>query len=129
MVLRFAIGGAYIRQRITGREKLSQRDPYAEFGTARFKLARRDSPATSVEAAASIDTSRLEKLVYETIKDSGAKGLISDEVRQALADHHLTYSSVTARYKGLSEKGLIHYTGATRKGGSGRRQRVMVAVR
>ncbi len=95
------------------------------FGTDDYKLFRPDSPETSKQAARSIDTSRLEQLVYETIKGYGASGCISDDVR---ATHPtLAYSSVTARFKALAEKGLIRYDGR-RKGASGRSQRVMVAV-
>ena len=95
------------------------------FGTADFKLYRPDSPETSKDAGRSIDTTRLEQLVYETIKGYGATGCISDDVRTAHPT--LAYSSVTARFKALAEKGLIRYEGR-RKGASGRSQRVMVAV-
>ena len=95
------------------------------FGTSDYKLFRPDSPDTSKAAARSIDTTRLEQMVYETIKGYGAAGCISDDVR---ATHPtLAYSSVTARFKALAEKGLIRYDGS-RKGASGRSQRVMVAV-
>lgn len=95
------------------------------FGTADFKLYRPNDPETSREAARSVNTPRLEQLVYETIKDYGAAGCISDDVR---ATHPtLAYSSVTARFKALAEKGLIRYEGR-RRGASGRSQRVMVAV-
>jgi hypothetical protein len=67
----------------------------------------------------------LEQLVYETIKGYGATGCISDDVRAAHSS--LAYSSVTARFKALAEKGLIRYEGK-RKGSSNRSQRVMVAV-
>jgi hypothetical protein len=97
------------------------------FGTHSKKLARNDSPETSKVAAQTIDTGRLESLVLDTIKAFGMKGCISDEVRDWLLD--MPYSSVTARYKALSDKGLIEYTGETRKGKSGRAQRVMKAVK
>ncbi len=95
------------------------------FGTADYKLYRPNDPETSKEAGRSIDTSRLEQLVYETIKGYGATGCISDDVRAAHSS--LAYSSVTARFKALAEKGLIRYEGK-RKGSSNRSQRVMVAV-
>ena len=95
------------------------------FGTPEHKLYRPDDPETSKEAARSVDTSRLEQLVYETVKGYGAAGCISDDVRTAHPT--LAYSSVTARFKALAEKGLIRYEGR-RKGASGRSQRVMVAV-
>lgn len=95
----------------------------AQFGTEPFKLVRRDDPDTSFEAAEKVDTTKLEALVWSVIKEFGAKGCISDDVRKKL--HHFPYSSVTARYKALSEKKMIEYTGEKRQGSSGRSQRVM----
>lgn len=96
-----------------------------EFGTEVYKLVRVTSPDTSHEAAASIDTTRLEQMVYNTIKSFGPSGCISDEV---IAKHPgFAYSSITARYKALSEKGYIVFSGAKKPGKSGRSQRVMIA--
>lgn len=64
-------------------------------------------------------------MVFDVIETFGRQGAISDEVRDSLQG--LSYSSVTARYKALAEKGMIVYTGERRKGNSGRGQRVMVA--
>ena len=93
------------------------------------KLARRDGPETSKQAARSINATRLELLGFGVIKASGINGVISDDVRRALAHHDLSYSSVTARYKSLREKGWIRLTGERRRGQSGRNQNVMVAVK
>ena len=93
------------------------------------KLARRDGPETSKQAARSINATRLELLVFDVIKASGRNGVISDDVRKALTHHNLSYSSVTARYKSLKEKGWIRLTGERRSGQSGRNQNVMVAVK
>jgi DNA-binding MarR family transcriptional regulator len=98
------------------------------FGTPKYKLVRRDDPQTSHAAAASVETTKLEKVVYDTIRSCGESGCISDEVRSMLASRDLSYSSVTARYKSLHEKGLIRYTGGRRPGHSGRNQNIMVAV-
>ena len=38
------------------------------FGTETYKLVRRESPPTSYEAADSIDSTKLEKLVFDTIR-------------------------------------------------------------
>jgi len=95
----------------------------SEFGTHPIKLARHDSPDTSRVAAKSVDTSRLEQLVLETIKGFGEHGCISDDVLSAYS--HLPYSSVTARYRALLDKGLIEDTGQRRPGKSGKPQRVM----
>jgi hypothetical protein len=94
------------------------------FGTAFFKLFRKNDPQTSFEAAEKVDTTKLEQMVYETIKKFGEKGCISDDVLAVYP--FLPYSSVTARYKALMDKGLIDVIG-TRTGRSGRNQRVMVA--
>ena len=103
-------------------------DPLARVDqeTPPFKLVRAEGPETSREAAYSIDTTRMESLVLAVIASFGSRGCISDEVRGALSDKQFSYSSVTARYKSLAEKGLISYKG-TRAGTSGRSQRVMVA--
>ena len=94
------------------------------FGTEAFKLVRREDPTTSHEAAQTVDTTKLERIVYEAIQ-SFPNGCISDEVLEALPDHR--YSSVTPRYKALFEKGFIEFTG-TKEGRSGRKQRVMKAI-
>lgn len=95
------------------------------FGTPPFKLSRLSDPATSHQAAQAIDTTKMESLVYETIAAYGPDGCISDDVISKLA--FLPYSSVTARYKALIDKGFIEVIG-TRKGLSGRLQRVMRKV-
>ena len=96
------------------------------FGTDAHKLERKHDPETSHDAAQSVNTTDLESQVYEVIKAAGPKGLISDQVRARLP-HVTAYSSVTARYKALHEKGLIEYTGEKRPGISGRKQRIMRA--
>lgn len=88
-------------------------------------MYRSDSIDTSVEAAHSIDTSYLEKLVYDVIYSFGSQGCISDEVRAELDT--LTYGSVTARFAPLIKKNMIVDTGERREGNSGRKQRVMRA--
>ena len=95
-----------------------------EFGTFFGKLFRKNDPHTSVEAAEKVDTSRLEKLVYEAIKGFGEAGCISDQILEMFPS--MPYSSITARYKALLDKGFIQING-TRLGKSGRQQRVMVA--
>ena len=98
-----------------------------------YHLYKNDAPETSKEAARSINPTHLEKIIYETIcqfKD----GCISDEVRSYCKKVHgiEAYSSVTARFKALKEKGLIEYAqdeegkAIKRPGQSGRNQYVMV---
>lgn len=94
------------------------------FGTMWRKLVSRNAPETSVEAAQAIDTSRMEKIVYEAICDF-PNGCIQDDILSAL--HQYPYSSVTARFSALKRKGLIEVTDKTRRGKSGRKQRIMKA--
>jgi hypothetical protein len=96
------------------------------FGTPAHKLVRRDDPITSFEAALNVDTSKLEKMVYEAIASFGEEGCISDDVLNLFP--FFPYSSITARYKKLHTAGLIEITGV-RKGRSGKNQRVMRAVK
>lgn len=84
----------------------------------------RGDPDTSVEAAESIDPTRLELMVLGAIRRLGP--CISDEVREQFPG--AAYSSITARYRALLDKGMIRDTGQRRPGKSGRGQRVMVAT-
>jgi len=93
------------------------------FGTPAFKLARREDPTTSHQAAQAVDTTKLETLVYEAIK-SHPEGCISDEILEMYPNY--PYSSITARYRALLDKGFIEVSGVKR-GKFGRNQRVMKA--
>ena len=93
------------------------------FDTPAYKLVRREDPATSHDAAESINATEMESVVADAIWFFGAAGCISDEVLKALPQHG--YSTVTARYKQLKEKGIIVADGTKRKGVSGRGQMVM----
>lgn len=72
----------------------------------------------------------LETVVWRILRRAGSQGMISDEVRDiAAAEFGVEcYSSITARYGAMHGKGYLGYTGATRQGRSGKRQRVMVAL-
>jgi len=94
------------------------------FGTPAFKLARREDPTTSHQAAQVVDTTKLEQMVYEAIK-SHPDGCISDEILAMYPNY--PYSSITARYRALLDKGFIEVTGVKR-GKFGRNQRVMKAI-
>ena len=96
------------------------------FGTNPNHLVRRNDPDTSHEAAASVDTTKLEKMVYETIRSHGIRGCISDKVR--ILHPTYPYSSITASYRALLDKGMIIDSGVRMPGRSGRSQRVMVAT-
>ena len=94
------------------------------FGTEPFKLARLNDPTTSHEAAQAVDSTKLEKMVYEAIK-SHPKGCISDDILDMFPNY--PYSSITARYRALLDKGFIEVSGVKR-GRFGRNQRVMRAL-
>ena len=93
------------------------------FGTAPFKLARREDPVTSHQAAHAVDTIKLEQMVYEAIKGF-PDGCISDQILEIYPEY--PYSSITARYRSLLDKDYIEIIG-TRVGRSGKKQRVMKA--
>jgi hypothetical protein len=102
------------------------------FGTPAYKLARSDSPETSKKAARSVDTTKMEKFCLDIIKSFGEEGCISDQVRHKaveLTGNPVLFQSITCRYSGLIEKGLITASETeTRVGNSNRKQRVMRAV-
>jgi len=95
------------------------------FGTPAFKLARREDPTTSHQAAQAVDSTKLETMVYEAIK-SHLEGCISDDILGMFPNH--PYSSITARYRALLDKGFIEVTGVKR-GRFGRNQRIMRAIK
>lgn len=97
--------------------------PELNFGTHARKLVRNGDPDTSHDAAKSVDTSRLEAMVCDAIARYGEAGCISDQIRSLFPN--MPYSSVTARYKALMDKGMIIDTGKRKPGASGRGQRVM----
>ena len=95
------------------------------FGSPIFKLVRKEDPTTSHEAAQAVDTTKLESMVYEAIKGF-PDGCISDEILGMYPNY--PYSSITARYRALLDKGFIEVTGV-RRGKFGKNQRVMKAVK
>jgi predicted transcriptional regulator len=96
------------------------------FDTPAFKLVKRDDPSTSHDAAEQLDVNKMEMLVYKTIQSFGTEGCISDDVCDLLS--HKRYSTVTARYKQLKEKGLVSIDHRKRKASSGRQQHIMWAT-
>jgi hypothetical protein len=95
------------------------------FGTPVYKLYRREDPTTSHQAAQAVDTTKLETLVYEAIKGF-PDGCISDEILEMYPNY--PYSSITARYRALLDKGLIEVSGV-RRGKFGRNQRIMKSTK
>lgn len=104
---------------------VSSAQPPVHFGTDPRFLVRPDSPDTSVEAAHTVDTTRLESLVYDAVL-SFKTGCIQDDVLAQFPGY--PYSSITARFRALLDKGLIVDSGERRKGRSGRSQRVLIGV-
>ena len=90
--------------------------------------ARNTDPRTSHEAAQSIDTNRLERIVLDAIKAHGKNGATHDEVwdylHQSKSNPQYREGSITPRYKQLEMKGHIYTDGTTRKGRAGRGQLV-----
>jgi hypothetical protein len=97
------------------------------FGTDPHLLVRTNDPDTSHEAAYNVDTTKLEMMVYETIYSFGPSGCISDQVRALHPSY--PYSSITARYRALIDRGFIVDSGMRAKGASGRNQRIMIAAK
>jgi len=96
-----------------------------DFGTDPKELVRTTDPDTSHEAAATVDTTRLEALVYKAIckyKD----GCIADDIERDLA--YLRSNTITPRFATLIRKGFIVDTGERRIAASGRSQRVVKAL-
>jgi len=109
---------------ITARD-LDDMDDLFSTPTPSFKLVRKLDPSTSHEAAENVNANYMEQVVYEVIEGFGPSGCISDQVLEALSHHR--YSTVTARYKQLKEKGLVIVDERKRKAISGRSQLVMWA--
>ncbi len=95
------------------------------FGTPAFKLVRKEDPVTSHQAAQGVDSAKIENMVYEGIKGF-PDGCISDDLLAMFPQY--PYSSITARYRSLLNKGYIEITG-TRTGKTGRNQRIMKALK
>ena len=93
-----------------------------EFGTDPKLLVPKDDPDTSHAAAQAVKSSELEKLVYETIKRF-ADGCTQDDV--LALNPTKPYSSITARFRALLDKGFIEDTGERKPGRSGKLQRIV----
>jgi hypothetical protein len=67
----------------------------------------------------------MQRVVLAAITSFAANGCISDDVLRILPGYR--YSTITARYKQLKEKGLIFTDHRKRKAESGRQQLIMWA--
>jgi hypothetical protein len=93
-----------------------------QFGTEPRKMARRTNIGTSLDAAKTVKTSKLEREVYECIKTFGARGTTAQEIKDTM-----NRLNCWQRVSPLLAKGFIFDTGERRICGTGRRQRVVVA--
>jgi DNA-binding PucR family transcriptional regulator len=96
------------------------------FGTHSRKLVRRKDPDTSHEAAKTVDTAMLERMVYEIIA-MFPRGCTAEDVERALPN--IRSHSITPRFAPLIKKGLIVDTGLRKKASSGRNQRIVKAIK
>ena len=96
------------------------------FGTSARKLSRRTGHFTSKVAAALLNTSELEEMVYFTIRSFGKRGCTQEEVLKRHVSY--PYPSITARFSALLDKDLVVDTGERRLASTGRKQRVLRAV-
>ena len=88
-------------------------------------FARATDPQTSKEAGASVNVSRIEKVVLDAIK-AFPNGCILQDIEHALPE--IRQSSISPRIRPLIRKGLIIDTGEFRPSFSGRNQRVLKAL-
>ena len=95
------------------------------FGTEPKFMVRATDPVTSMDAAESIDSTKLEQMVYEVIV-MYPNGCTSDEVLKHFPNHGV--QTISPRFAPLIRKGFIEDTGEKRKASSGRSQRVMKAI-
>ena len=84
------------------------------FETPRHHLHRRDAPQTSVDAAHSIDVTKLEEFVLKQVELAGKNGTTAKQIVADFPD--MPYSSLTARPKTLEQRDLIYYEGDRRDG-------------
>jgi hypothetical protein len=87
-------------------------------------LARDTDPVTSHNAAASVNATRLEAMVYQAVHSFGADGAIAEEIKLRL---NMDYNSVTPRIRPLINKGLLINTEWQRKASTNRGQMIVIA--
>ena len=96
------------------------------FGTEPFKMVRKDDPETSMDAAEKVDSTTLERQVYEVIAKH-PDGCIAEEVMSHFPNHGI--QTISPRFAPLLRKGLIEDTGKRRKAFTGHSQRVLKAIK
>ena len=93
------------------------------FGTPLHKLVRHDSPDTSIAAAALVDTTSSERMVYDLVVEAGEDGITNSEVARLLGK---LPNATSPRWIALIEKGLVRDSGRRRRNPTNRLERVMV---
>lgn len=88
-------------------------------------VARALDPSTSHEAAASVDVSRLERIILDKLKTYSAPGATSYELADALG---LSLVTVSPRLRPLADKRLVLDSGFRARGTSGRLQTIWRAA-
>lgn len=96
------------------------------FGTNPKMMVRSSDPETSHQAAASVDSTHLEMLVYEVIAKH-PNGCTSDEIMAYFPDRGV--QTISPRYAPLIRKGFIEDSGERRKGNLGKSQRVLKVIK
>ena len=96
------------------------------FGTEPFKMVRKDDPDTSMDAAEKVDSTTLERQVYEVIAKH-PDGCIAEEVMSHFPNHGV--QTISPRFAPLLRKGLIEDTGERRKASTGHSQRVLKVIK
>mgnify|MGYP001225935861 FL=1 len=92
-----------------------------------YKMVRTTDPDTSIDAAITVNATKLESVVLEAIKKWGEHGATMDEVEKTLSG--IRSSSISPRFKPLMEKGYLKADGRTRKAiYSNKQQRILWAT-
>jgi hypothetical protein len=78
---------------------------------------------TSIAAYRSLDLPELEQTVLDIIESFGKDGCTVSEIE--MAHPHIEYQTLSPRFAPLERKGLLYRAGDSRKGASGRLQRVL----
>ena len=83
------------------------------FGTEPHKIIRRHAPVTSIEAGKSVDTTQMERTIFELIrKQPKERGLTSKEAARIL---NKELNQISGRFTGLKMKALIELVPETKR--------------
>ena len=83
------------------------------FGTETHKIIRRHAPVTSIEAGKSVDTTQMERTIFELIrKQPKDRGLTAKEAARIL---NKELNQISGRFTGLKMKALIELVPKTKR--------------